>query len=369
MPDIQLIKLSIRRGTDVQRKKIVLEQGELGYTTDYKRLWIGDGILSGGNIVGAKVHTPLAGADARLGLVEATQGDVVYEKNLFYQLTGTNYATASSWGQIYTKPDLIYLQYNANNQLTIINNSITGDKFAPSAVYNAGGLVATTNKGLSVVPDNTTLEVAQSTVRVKDDGIDENKINSSAIWKGLSGGSGSLLQVLANTNHFGFIGETLQLSALPSGIVTFDSIDSSWVGDGLSYDAFSSTIKANLSGVDATLNLLNGVVGLKTIVTGDVIPFAQVTRDNYGRVTNQQNTIVGRLTSNSTATELSAFFNGSPNQVSDGVPPGVVITTFVCLSEGGVNVTLSSAGFITIPSMVTSDNQLIDKLAIPVYTY
>ena len=68
MPDIRLIKLSIRRGTDEQRQKIVLEQGELGYTTDQKRLWVGDGILSGGNVIGAKVHTPLSNTNDRLAL-------------------------------------------------------------------------------------------------------------------------------------------------------------------------------------------------------------------------------------------------------------------------------------------------------------
>ena len=53
MPDIEIVKLKLRRGTDSQRENVVLEQGELGYTTDSKRVFVGDGFLSGGNVVGA----------------------------------------------------------------------------------------------------------------------------------------------------------------------------------------------------------------------------------------------------------------------------------------------------------------------------
>ena len=49
-----LIKLLVRRGTDADRKNIVLEAGELGYTTDMERLFVGDGTTSGGILVGNK---------------------------------------------------------------------------------------------------------------------------------------------------------------------------------------------------------------------------------------------------------------------------------------------------------------------------
>ena len=51
-----LIKLLVRRGTDADRKNIVLEAGELGYTTDMERLFVGDGTTAGGHdIVTAKL--------------------------------------------------------------------------------------------------------------------------------------------------------------------------------------------------------------------------------------------------------------------------------------------------------------------------
>lgn len=365
MPDIQLIKLTIRRGTDAQRKSVTLEQGELGFTTDYKRLWIGDGVLSGGHIIGAKVHPPLA--SGKTGLVAATTGDVVYENSLLYQLTGTDYSTATDWGHIGAKPDKSYIQFDGNNKLTLVANSIDGDKFAPAAAFNAGGLVATTSYGLSVVPDYSTIEVASSAIRVKDDGIDENKINSSSFGLGLDGGSGATIHVDADYSYFGFIGTTLTLSALPDNSVTFESIDPAWVGSGLTYDAINSTINANLSGINSTLTNNNGVIGLASIGTGETVPWAQVTKDVYGRVSNLTSTLVTALTCNTVVPVVSAF-NGFPNQTQEGVPAGVVITTFTCTS-GTNTVTLSSAGFVSIEGATTQDGSPVGRVAIPVFAF
>ena len=49
-----LLKLLVRRGTNQDRKQITLETGELGYTTDDKRLYIGDGVTKGGVLIGNK---------------------------------------------------------------------------------------------------------------------------------------------------------------------------------------------------------------------------------------------------------------------------------------------------------------------------
>ena len=49
-----LLKLLVRRGTNYDRQQITLDSGELGYTTDTKRLFIGDGTTAGGTLVGNK---------------------------------------------------------------------------------------------------------------------------------------------------------------------------------------------------------------------------------------------------------------------------------------------------------------------------
>ena len=58
MANVTIVKLKIRRGSDAQRKTIVLDQGEVGYTLDTRRIFVGDGVTEGGNSVGAKTVGP-----------------------------------------------------------------------------------------------------------------------------------------------------------------------------------------------------------------------------------------------------------------------------------------------------------------------
>lgn len=54
MIDRRIGKIKIRRGTDLQRANIVFPEGELLYTTDKKRVYIGDGSTTGGIIISNK---------------------------------------------------------------------------------------------------------------------------------------------------------------------------------------------------------------------------------------------------------------------------------------------------------------------------
>jgi len=47
------MSLRIRRGTDADRLSIVFEVAEILYTTDTKLVYVGDGVTSGGNLVGS----------------------------------------------------------------------------------------------------------------------------------------------------------------------------------------------------------------------------------------------------------------------------------------------------------------------------
>lgn len=85
-----LLKLLVRRGSDIDRKNVALSEGELGYTTDNKRLFVGDGqtvggIITGNKYKGSKVdHTTVT---------DALEGDYVYnstEKSLYIK-------TATDW--------------------------------------------------------------------------------------------------------------------------------------------------------------------------------------------------------------------------------------------------------------------------------
>jgi hypothetical protein len=72
-----VIKLIIRRGTDADRQNVIFYSGELGYTLDTKRVFVGDGITQGGNIVGNINFGIIQGKEIYAGV--AYPGDILYQ--------------------------------------------------------------------------------------------------------------------------------------------------------------------------------------------------------------------------------------------------------------------------------------------------
>jgi microcystin-dependent protein len=73
-----LLKLLVRRGTDYDRTNITLDSGELGYTTDTERLYIGNSTTKGGIVVGNKYK----GSHATVtSLAPVVTGDYVFDTN------------------------------------------------------------------------------------------------------------------------------------------------------------------------------------------------------------------------------------------------------------------------------------------------
>jgi hypothetical protein len=74
MIDVRIGKVKVRRGTDVQRKLVTFEEGELVYTTDTKRAFIGDDNTLGGNVISnVNYITTVAGLPSNV-----VYGDILY---------------------------------------------------------------------------------------------------------------------------------------------------------------------------------------------------------------------------------------------------------------------------------------------------
>jgi len=102
-----LLKLLVRRGPDSDRKNVILSQGELGYTTDTSRLFVGDGQTLGGKIAG---NIYGGGVVDITSLTDVTQGDFAFntDTNSFFVLTGDIPGDIQSWvqvGGVYTAAD------------------------------------------------------------------------------------------------------------------------------------------------------------------------------------------------------------------------------------------------------------------------
>lgn len=353
MPDITIIKLKVRRGTDAQRKTITLEQGEVGYTIDTKRVYVGDGNILGGNIIGNIAHSPLTTSGARIGLINAVKGDTVYENNLLYQLSGTDYNKLSCWGFIGTKADNSALTYTGSS-LTIKDNGITGNKFAASAA--SYGLIATATNGIAANVDNITLTVTSSNL-LSVGSIDQKNISSSALGDGLQGGDGTVISVNADGNYFGFNSTVLTLCALPPSTVTLNTLNPSLTGAGLQITGSQlQTVVQDVDGV--TLERVSNIAQLKSIGSAGYAPFSNIYYNQYGQITSLSSTIVNDLSCARSSSDRLSVFNGNVFQTT--FTNQTIIPTISSESWGTETINLTSAGYIII------DTGSYGTLAIPV---
>ena len=144
MANTRIVKFKLRRGTNEQRVQIVPRIGELIYTTDIKRSFIGDGITLGGN--------PFS----NINLVSTTfptitaVGDIVYRSDLLR----TYICTASGFTYTGPYPDTTSIEIYAN-KLQVVSASITKEKLYYYVAALSGGMSFNNTDGLGVSHDNT----------------------------------------------------------------------------------------------------------------------------------------------------------------------------------------------------------------------
>lgn len=159
--NILISKIKIRRGTEAQRQLITLEQGELAYTTDSRRVFVGNGGDSG-QTVGSKFFPPINTSKTSL---KAYTGDIVNESNLLFQLTGTNATDQTHWRYIGPVIDNVSLAYDSSNRISVKTGGIDYTHFASTATSPTGGLKVT-NQGLSANVGNG-LQITNNTITLK----------------------------------------------------------------------------------------------------------------------------------------------------------------------------------------------------------
>lgn len=374
MPDISIIKLKIRRGTDAQRQTVVLEEGELGYTTDTRRVFVGDGLTSGGIPVSNKFNLPLTQISS-LTSTPSFVGDVIYASTQLFQLTASDFTSLSSWAFIGTQPDNTTLEYNTTGlrTLKLKNNSINNLSFNSTAAYSQGGIIATATNGLSANVDGTFVVLSSNYITIAP--ISASKISSSALGNGIRGGNGDQLYVYADPTQFGFNGSgSLTLTAITGGVVSLSSLNTaSILGDGLYADGTTGKFTANVQDTDnSSLELVNHIAQIRDIGGGDDLYLKSGIVNSKGQITGSYYTITNTFTgATTTVSNVNNIFYGSPDQISEGYETGNN-TVFTASSSNGtstVSVYLSSAGFLAFESTGSKEGTTVDRFAIPIFTY
>lgn len=366
-PDIKVIKLKIRRGTDADRKLIKLDQGELGFTTDTQRVFVGNGVDSGGVVVGNKVYAPVNNTYNHLSTINAQVGDIQPLSGVSYQLIGTDYTQLSNWSLFSPRLNTTYLKYS-NDQtgvLTLtpasIDSSVLSTTTLSSTTINFNSSKINVNYDTSIFGDTTQLTILTG-------GINANHISTSALGQGLTGGSGTLLKVDVDGTTIGFAGNKLQLISSP---VTALRVENLGLGFNTYYTTSGINVQTVITGVSGS-SLAIGASGLLlfnspplTAVGTFELPY--VTAED-GYITKIASSIYDILSVSSTNPTMSAY-NGVVNQLDNGWT-GSSPTVITAISAGGT-ISLSSAGFVVFRGQEATrrDGSIYtNSFAIPVFS-
>ncbi len=277
MANITIVKLKVRRGSDAQRKTIVLDQGEVGYTLDTNRLFIGDGSTYGGRSVGGKNIGPFAaasnlGPDSSPGM---QVGDIGYANSKLYMLTATNYNDSlSGYAYIGTIPDNDTLEFDSDNQLQVKKKQFINAEYFDSIFFGDGLLSGADGipGQISVNLNTEYLELSgpSAAITPKINSITEREIASTALSSGLIGGNDTPLKLKINNDQFEFnVDHQLTIKSLGD----IDLPATTWAGggdsgrpsnlidSGLSLNSVTGKLQANLRSVDVNTFSLNTETG------------------------------------------------------------------------------------------------------------
>jgi hypothetical protein len=317
MADVSIVKLKVRRGTNEQRQSIILDQGELGYTLDTRRLYIGDGASSGGLVVGKQVIGPF-NLDASLNLEGLEIGDIGYANNKLYVLSGDNYNdTLSGWAYIGNVPGDT-LDFGTNNTLIIAKSSIDSSEFS-STIFGDG--IAKVGDTIAVDSSTNFFEISAEKLSVKQNSIGGREILSTALSSGLSGGDNNPIVIHADNSQFAFdANNRLYLANLGTHSTKFSSFDPFSIGDGLVLNNTTDRLEASFKQVDSSLTLSNsGVLSIANgfttntaVASGNEFPFLNVSN---GIINGMASSIYDVVT----ATGLSGTNSGND------VPVGTIL--------------------------------------------
>ena len=289
MANISIVKLKVRRGSDAQRKTIVLDQGEIGFTLDTRRLFVGDGSTFGGQSVSNKNIGPFAndsslGPDSSPGL---QVGDIGYADSRLYMLTSTNYNNSlSGYAYIGNVPDATLIKFDSNNMLTINTGQFDSTFFKPE--FFGEGLLSATGGVVKVNLNSDYLEISGSKITPIAASITEREIATTALSSGLIGGNNTPIKLSIDTEQFEFdVDNKLSFKGVGNVEIPAESwagvAGSNLVDSGLEIDPISRRLKSIIRSVNVSnFTLTNGQLNS----SGDESPDA--TAIELPRITTSQ---------------------------------------------------------------------------------
>ena len=184
MPTVDVAKIKIRRGSNTDRKLIILDSGELGYTIDTNRVYVGNGMLNGGSSVGAFNFNNSARTSTAVSN-KAEVGDLVFDNYILYSLSGTDATSAVSWMRLTPNVDGTTIQYNTDHQLEVLTSGLV----TAGAGIAVVGDVVSVNRNVDTNTDTMFIDGAGTppALRVNPDGALTNDSHGALNYKPAAG--------------------------------------------------------------------------------------------------------------------------------------------------------------------------------------
>lgn len=183
MADISIVKIKIRRGSDSDRRRVVLDEGELGFTTDTRRLYVGDGNTVGG----VSIANLYQGQGLRGSFGSAIIGDLVYDmrENNLFALSANPPSLSANWANLGPKTDSTTVQYNSAFRLGLIDRCITRKYFNATDIAFIG-LSGAPDNTLTVDIDNNTITFAANKIAVNPPAISITSLKNTGLGTDLT---------------------------------------------------------------------------------------------------------------------------------------------------------------------------------------
>lgn len=283
MIDRRIVKYKLRRGTDAQRLQVSFDEGEMVYTIDKKRVFVGDGATTGGIPVGSKATI----VDSLPSTTNYIVGDMVFVPgiNRTYMMDG------SSWVFIGPAPDEDSIDFNSSSRLSITDGGVRVNNLNTNVVDLTGG-VGLGVSGLYVNFDPAKLKINTSgqlslagpaTFTLDPDGGLEDKIAGIAI--NVDNTTLKIEPKLTGNNivHVGVISaehiadSSVSYVKLSAGVVqNGGGLSATSTGIAVDYNTTTLTLSNGQISVNPTY-ILNTIPNETAVPAGTVIHFAGMT--------------------------------------------------------------------------------------------
>lgn len=322
--------LRIRRGTNAERLTIIPLEGELVYTTDTKRIFIGDGTTSGGVDVSATPGGPI-GSDLILNGYNLTgTGDI--------DINGSVTATAFNGdfnGSVFADDSSLLVDSVAGKIVGDVETSRLRTTETKIALGLAAGEINQGTNAIAIGQNAAQLNQGNDAIAIGRSAVASNQTAGSIVLNATGTsvtaaaagfyvepirnqpGTGNILQYNTSTKEITY---SSGLSGNFSG--SFYSDDSTLVIDGLNGHIFASSI-ISTSGTLRVTSTINGNNQLKLVTENgrSILKFTRVSAGSligsnarYGGIFFEREDINGPLTTSAiVAGENYMFFTATAN--------------------------------------------------------